>query len=102
MGVRNQLTRLNKVADAVDLEEVHEFFRCLEDHGNDPKVYSALDELLCLLRDVEEGLRHPISTQQWLNDDWLASKGLLQAINCLFREVHACNLAKTGDAGVGQ
>jgi len=99
MGVRNQLSRLNKVADAVDLEEVHEFFRCLEDHGNDPRVYSALEDLLRLMRRVEEALGCPITTRQWLNDDWLENQGLLQAINRLFREVHAC---ADGKEGVGR
>ncbi len=37
MGLRNHLTRLKKVADAVGHEEVQEFFRCLQDHGNTPR-----------------------------------------------------------------
>jgi antirestriction protein len=102
MSLCNQLSRLKKVSEAVGLEEVHEFFRCLQDHGSEPTVYSALDALLCLMRTVEETLRHPITTQQWLKDDWLESKGLLQAINRLFREVHACSMTKAGDVGVGQ
>jgi len=101
MGLRNQLSRLKKVSDVVDLEEVHEFFRCLQDHGSVPTVYSALDDLLCLMRTVEGTLGQPITLKQWLNDSWLESQGLLQAINRLFREVHACNKTKAGHAGVG-
>ncbi len=102
MSLRNQFSRLKKVSDVVDHEEVQEFFRCLQHHGNVPTVYAALDDLLCLIRKVEGSLRHSITTQQWLNDDWLESKGLLQAINRLLREVHVCSLTRAGDAGVGQ
>jgi len=99
MALRNRLSRLKKVADAVDLEEVHEFFRCLQNHGSEPTVYSALDDLLCHMRRVEEALGRPITIQQWLNDSWLESKGLLQAINRLFREVHACSRTTVCNAG---
>ncbi len=102
MSLRNQLSRLKKVSDVVDHEEVQEFFRCLQDHGNEPTVYSALNDLLCLMRKVEEMLRQPITTQLWQNDDWLVSKGLLQAINLLFREVHACSMTTVCKAGVEQ
>jgi hypothetical protein len=99
MGFRSQLSRLKKVADAVGHEQIEEFFRCLQENGNDPKVYSALDDLLCLMAKVEETLRHPITTRQWLNDDWMESQGLMQAFDRLFREVHSCTLTKAGDEG---
>ncbi len=51
------------------------------------------------MRSVEKTLRHPITTQQWLNDDWLESQGLLQAINRLFREVRACSITTVCNAG---
>ncbi len=101
MSLRNKLTRLNKVADAVGHEEVQAFFRAVQEHGSEPKVFAALNDLLCLMRTVEATLRHPITIQQWLNDDWLEGQGLLQAINRLFREVRACEMTKAS-AGVGQ
>jgi hypothetical protein len=99
MGLRNQLSRLKKVSDAVGHEQIEEFFRVMQEHSGNPKVFGALDDLLCLIRKVEETMGCPITTQQWLNDDWLESKGLLRAINRLFREVHACTLTTVCDAG---
>ncbi len=45
MGLRNQLSRLNKVADAVGHEEVEDFFHLMHEHSGNPKVFAAIEDL---------------------------------------------------------
>ena len=90
MRLRNQLSRLNKVPDAVGHEEVQEFFHLMHEHSGNPKVFAAIEDLSRLMKEVEAALGRPITHRQWWSNSWMESKGLLQAINRLFLEVHAC------------
>jgi hypothetical protein len=99
MRLGNHLSRLKKVSDAVDVEEVEEFFRLMHEHSGNPKVFAAIEDLSRLMKEVEAALGRPITPRQWWSNSWMESKGLLQAINRLFLEVHA---SVDGEEGVGQ
>jgi hypothetical protein len=83
------LSRLEKMSGDADMEDFHEFFRCMREHGDDPEVGAAVDNIWERMQVAEAALGHPITLREWLNDAWMESWGLTEANNRLFRAAHA-------------
>ena len=89
MSLCNRLSRLERMCGDADVEDAHAFFRCLHEHGDDPEVGAAVDNLWERMQEAEAVLGHPIAMREWLNDAWMESWGLTEATNRLFRAVQA-------------
>jgi hypothetical protein len=90
VSLRNRLSRLEKMSDVADLEEVDAFFRRMHEHCHDPEVSAAVDNIWELMKEAEAAMGHQITPRQWLDDRWMESWGLIEANIRLFRAVHAC------------
>jgi hypothetical protein len=95
--------------------DVDALFERMREHGDDPRVSAALYDVLRLMKEVEAALGHPITSREWLDDRWMENRGLVEAINRIFRVVHECTvrnvectggpatrsaLARPGDGGL--
>ena len=100
MSLRMRLTRLEKVRGHAGTEAADEFFRLWEEHGDDPRVSAAVDDVCRQMQEVEAALGRPITDREWLNDRWMGSRGLAVVLNGLLGAVYECGTAgdrRTGD-----
>jgi hypothetical protein len=90
VSLRNRVARLERMSGDAGVEEIHALFRRMQEHSHDPEVSAAVDNIRELMKEAEAALGHRIMPRQWLDDRWMVSWGLIEAINCLMCAVHAC------------
>jgi hypothetical protein len=99
MSLRTRLSRLEKVRGHAGAESVEAFFRLWEEHGKDPRVSVAEDDVCRRMQEVEAALGRPITDREWLNDRWMESRGLAVVLNGLLGAVHECGTAREDRPG---
>jgi predicted alpha/beta hydrolase len=86
MRLASRLARLERAAADAAFKT---FFRRWQAHESDPSVSAATDALLEHMAEVEAVLGRPIALPEWLDDDWMAGRGLEAAVDRLLRAVTA-------------
>jgi hypothetical protein len=61
VSLRNRLSRLERMSGDAEVEGVHAFVRCMQEHGHDPEVSAAVDNLWERMEEAKAALGHPIT-----------------------------------------
>jgi hypothetical protein len=93
VSLRTRLFRLEKVRGHADIEAAEEFFRLWEEHGDDPRISAAEDNVCRHMGEVEAALGRRITNAEWQNDRWMESRGLAPVLNGLLAAVYECGTA---------
>jgi hypothetical protein len=93
VSLRTRLSRLEKVRGHAGAEAADEFFRLWEEHGDDPRVSAAEDDVCRRMREVEAALGRRITDREWLNDRCMGSRGLAVVLEGLLGAVYECGTA---------
>jgi hypothetical protein len=90
VSLRNRLSRLEKMSGDPNIEEVHAFFRSMQEYRDDPEVGAAVVNLSELMVQAEAAQGHEMTTREWFDDRWRDSWGLSDALKRLIRAVLTC------------